>query len=102
MGLFLWTAPSFASDLMLALRLDVVPHDDFLPDDVRQLGNQIMGGGIVAVAILIAEVFVNRRIQQGVEQRQEQENLRNMLAFREDLSDIDLRGRNLQLAPIGE
>jgi hypothetical protein len=59
LSLILWLLPDTSKQVALAL-LWWVPHDSVSSDNVRDLANQLLGGAVVAFAVLLAEALVNR------------------------------------------
>jgi hypothetical protein len=95
-GLALWIAPDSIAQLVWNSPLGYIPYYEITADQTRELGNQLVGGAAVAFAVLIAEVFITRRIQQENERENERRNLQLTLSATQNLSGADLQGRRLR------
>lgn len=96
-GVSLWVWP-VASSKVTAWGLGWLPHRSFEPDQVRDLGAQLLGGAVVASAVLLVETLVEIRFRRTERLRIEQDEERNFrlqMGLQKDLIGIDLTGRDL-------
>lgn len=84
-GFCLWAVPSFWAPLAAG--------------DVRSLGEALLGGAVVALAVLAVEFLISRRAEKEESRRTERDeklNLQLTINSRDNLRNIDLKGRNLE------
>ena len=97
-GVSLWVWP-VSSSQMTAWVLGWLSHRPFQPDQVRDLGAQLLGGAVVAAAVLLVETLVEIRFKRTERLRVEQDEERNFrlqMGLQKDLVGIDLTGRVLR------
>ena len=69
LGPVLWARPEWVSDEASAY-LGWLPHEGATPEQVRELGGQLTGGAVVALAVLLVERLDAQRFAR-VEQARE-------------------------------
>ena len=109
LGPVLWAGPEWVSGLASA-RLGWFPHEGATPEQVRELGGQLTGGAVVALAVLLVEHLGARRFarveqareaeREELERRREEEekerDFRLMVGLQKDLTGVDLEKRDLK------
>lgn len=98
LGLCFWVAPSSVLGLVLPL-LENVPHDRVESAQVRELGTALLGGAVVAFAVLVVQVHFDQHMQRQERRRtegSERLNLQLMLSLQRDLPNINLQGHDLR------
>ena len=94
-GLALWIAPDSIAHLVWNSPLGYIPYYEITAEQTRELGNQLVGGAAVAFAVLVAEVFITRRIQQENERENERRNLQLALSSTNSFIGVALQGSRL-------
>jgi len=96
-GLAFWGRPDHIATLLDARPLISLFASQIDAQQIGDLGSDLIGGAVVAVAVLLAEVSINERVKQESEKREhrlreesERRSLQLTLGLHQDLSNLDL------------